>query len=162
MDKFIWGRRSVLQNKVKKIDNLFCVSLFVLFFLIYFSGCKSNEKQGLPYMIDGKIDMKNENSTVCSVELNFYNKSEKIVNEFTVVFYIFDSEGELISSNKNNIVLSIKQNISSNESYECLVNVDDYFSSNQDDEYFLDYLYVSQIKYSDGSEWQDSFGLKAF
>lgn len=106
--------------------------------------------------------MKNENSTVCNVELNFYNKSEKIVNEFTVVFYIFDSEGELISSNKNNIVFSIKQNISSNESYECLVNVDDYFSSNQDDEYFLDYLYVSQIKYSDGSEWQDSFGLKAF
>ena len=162
MDKFIWGRRSVLQNKVKKIDNLFCVSLFVLFFLIYFSGCKCNEMHGLPYMIDGKLDMKNENSTVCNVELNFYNKSEKIVNEFTVVFYIFDSEGELISSNKNNIVLSIKQNISSNESYECLVNVDDYFSSNQDDEYFLDYLYVSQIKYSDGSEWQDSFGLKAF
>lgn len=162
MDKFIWGRRRVLQNKVKKMDNLFCVSLFVLFFLIYFSGCKSNEKQGLPYMIDGKIDMKNENSTVCNVELNFYNKSEKIVNEFTVVFYIFDSEGELISSNKNNIVFSIKKNISSNESYECLVNVDDYFSSNQDDEYFLDYLYVSQIKYSDGSEWQDSFGLKAF
>ena len=27
-----------MQNKVKKMDNLFCVSLFVLFFLIYFSG----------------------------------------------------------------------------------------------------------------------------
>lgn len=162
MDKFIWRRRSVLQDKIKKTKKFYCGRLLILIFLVHFSGCKSFAQQDLPYMINGKLIMSDENSSICNFELFFYNKSEKIINEFTVVFYLFDNEGESFSLAQNNIVISIKKEIYGYEKIECLVNLDEYFSSNIDDEYFLDYLYISQIKYSDGSVWQDSFGMKAF
>ncbi len=150
-----------MKNKYK-VCNVFILKMLILCCFILFSGCKSYAQPGAPYVIDGRIDMEDEKSSVCSVELNFLNRSEKTVCEFTVIFYLFDSEGELYSLGKNNIILSININICGYESYECSVSLDNYFTSIHDDVYTMDYLYVSQIKYSDGTLWEDPFGLKAF
>lgn len=149
--------KNLILNFIEKQKIL----LTFMFFCLLMNFCYANAKT--PYFIDGKINSQADNSEICSVDLNFYNKSEKKVIEYTVVFFLFDSNGEVYANTKNNFVFTVKNEILPNENFECSISLDDFFYEDCcDDLYSLDYLYVSQIKYDDGSAWQDKFGLSAF
>ncbi len=138
------------------------VSIFLFFNVVVCSCYASGKKGTLPYFVDGKINVDSENSKICSVDLLFRNKSDKVVVEYTAVFFLFDSEGEIYSKYNNNVVLAINSKIQPDEVFECEVNLDEYFATDCGDSFSLDYLYVSQIKYEDGTVWKDPYGLLAY
>lgn len=136
----------------------------LLCFLIFlFSSCQLLAKDSVPYLIDGKMVI--EESTEYQIAgFDFYllNKSEKQISSFTVVFYLFDEDGNPPDYVKNSIVLTVKADVDSHDYLESCISLDKFFSSIPESPYTIDYLYISKIKYSDDSEWNDPFGLQVF
>ena len=126
----------------------------------------------LPYSIKGDFEgSADENSSSYTFSGQFDNKSEKPVSSFTVVFYVFDQDGNCPLQKRNNVVCMINESIPSGSNFEFNINMDEYlhessydYDSEEDEEreYRTEYLYVSRICYEDGTEWSDPFGLEAF
>lgn len=107
------------------------------------------------------VDSSSKYETV-GFDFNFINKSEKNIKSFTVVFYIFDEDGNPPALGRNNIVITINSEVLSKESYESCVSLDSFFYEIPEEPYEVDYLYVSKIVYEDDSVWTDPFGLCIF
>lgn len=136
--------------------------LLIMFFL--FSGCAMFAKENVPYAIKGEFTVEDSVSEyeLGGVDIYFYNKSDKNVRNFTVVFFLFDEDGEPFNTTKSNLVFNIEKNVETKDSIEFCLSIDDYVNSIPDESCFIDYLYVSKIVYEDGSVWTDPFGLNVF
>lgn len=142
-----------------------CVEKIILICLCtFFFGCSAFAKEKAPYIAGGDFVLDSETSDfqVAGIELYFYNRSDKAVKEFTVVFYLFDEDGEPISTGKSNIVLTVKKEIPAESAFKQSVSLDKYFLVVPDYQYSVEYLYVSSIVYEDGTTWKDPFGMMAF
>lgn len=142
--------------------NKYLYLLFVMIWLL--SSCSAYAKESAPYYINADFVMENNSSDyqMCGVDLYFLNKTKKKINEFTVVFYLFDEDGEPISEGKSNIVLNINREIDENQTFFDCISLDKYFNGKPDSKCLIDYLYVSRIVYEDGSLWNDPFGMICF
>ena len=142
---------------------LYKLIILSAFFLL--SSCKDfsfcDEK--VPYLIKAELDMgESTEFDIAGLNLYFLNRSEKQVSEITIVFYMFDEDGEPASLCRSNIVLSVKENVAAGTSIETCLNLDSFFTYIPEEQYTADYIYVSRIVYEDGSEWKDSFGLQLY
>lgn len=136
--------------------------IVLLFGITFFNSCNTYAEEIIPYIIRGSIEMNSEIAEVCSVELSITNRSDKTIEELTVVFYLFDSQGEPVLMEKSNVVISIHEAIEPMENLKKEICLDPYFCYAKEDEYTLDYLYVSRIVYEDGTVWEDPFGMEIF
>lgn len=143
-----------MKNKYKNL---------VFFVFIFFYNFYSFASDKIPYFISGEmvVDSSSKYETV-GFDFNFINKSEKNIKSFTVVFYIFDEDGNPPALGRNNIVITINSEVLSKESYESYVSLDSFFYEIPEEPYEVDYLYVSKIVYEDDSVWTDPFGLCIF
>ena len=88
--------------------------------------------------------------------------SQKNIKSFTMVFYVFDEDGASPLYARNNVVLTIDEQIPAETKYDFSLNIDKFFYENSDGEYETEYLYVSKIAYEDDTEWTDPLGLEIF
>ena len=124
----------------------------------------------IPYTITGELSFEySQVYEVCGINGNFYNNSAQPVSSFTIVFYVFDSDGSSPVKGRNNIVIKIQEEVEAFSDYDFSLALDKYLAVSQEYEqdldnplYEIEYLYVSRIEYEDGSEWSDPFGLKYF
>lgn len=136
--------------------------LLLNYLLLFFTSCNLFAKEKIPYGVEGAIVMdESDKYEYMGLELKFSNKSNLRVIGFTVVFFVFDENGEPSSSVKNNIVINVSCNIPSFAVLENCISLDNYVYVFEDVRYTSDYLYVSKIIYSDGTIWQDPFGTKS-
>lgn len=138
--------------------------LIGIFFCLMILGCSAYGKEKVPYLAGGEFVLASSDTDfeAAGIDLYFYNKSEKPVLEFTVVFYLFDEDGEPIGTGKNNIVLTIQKEIDGMSVFQETLDLDRYFGIVPDVQYTVDFLYISKIVYGDGSTWKDPLGLMAF
>ena len=123
-----------------------------------------------PYAITGELTFDySPVYEICGINGSFCNNSEHPVSSFTIVFYVFDSDGNSPVKGRNNIVIKIQEEVPAFCDYDFCLALDKYLAVSQEYEenpdsplYEIEYLYVSRIEYEDGSEWSDSFGLKYF
>ena len=117
-----------------------------------------------PYLVSGKFVMEEDSSDyeICGAKLKFYNRSEKKVTEFEVVFYLFDSDGEPAQECWNQLSFDIEKIIDAEDSFEICLSLDSYMASVPQSLLRIDYLFISKICYDDGSVWEDPYGLAAF
>jgi len=137
--------------------------LYILFlFILFFNSCSVFAAENVPYLIQGELSTE-ESEIYDFMGFNFFfkNKGEKTISKLTVVFYVFDENGEPPFGMKNHIVLNINCNIEPNEIIEDCISLDDFIFSFESSGYVIDYLYISQILYDDGAVWTDSFGVFA-
>jgi len=146
---------------MKRIFKVFgIVAVISTFFSCQLFGAVQDSLKKTPYQIKGEMVM--EDSDIyknAGFEFSFNNLSEKTVSGFTVVFFLFDEEGEPPSGARSNIVLSITARVNGNESIEDCVNLDKYIYVVPEVPFTVDYLYVSKIIYEDGSIWSDPLGF---
>jgi len=126
-------------------------------------GCAMFGSETAPYIAKGKMTLEYEENDfeVGGVNLSFLNKSNKAITEFTVVFSLFDQDGEPVSTGRSNIVISVNTPIQPHELLECCLSLDKYLCEIPESPYLIDYLYVSRILYEDNSLWTDAFGIFA-
>lgn len=131
------------------IKRLLCISLFALSALcLYARGAK-------PYYIKGDITTSSGGGySYAGLELQFYNKSEKDISSFTIVFRLCDEDG-LSPFDMEYISVNINECVKANESTKRCISLDDLFDEAPDAEYEVESLFVEKITYEDGSVWRD-------
>ncbi|MCL2243640.1 MAG: hypothetical protein FWC03_04140 [Treponema sp.] len=91
---------------------------------------------------------------------DFMNTGQKIIDEVTFSFMLYDSktyENPFIGSNR----FSIKKLdiILPNENKEIAISLDQYIYIAPKTPYLIDFFYISKIHFTDGSSWEDIYGL---
>ena len=114
-----------------------------------------------PYSIVGEMEI-NQKTEEAFLEYTFCNDSKKVVKDFTIVFYVFDSDGDVPLKNKNNIVVRIQMEVGVKEELSDKIKLNEYLSYIPEEPFFVDYLYVSSINYIEGTLWNDPFGFEVF
>lgn len=123
--------------------------------------CKTN-KQKAPYLIESRLEA-DEKLSEGSARLfyNFTNLSPQIVTSFTVVFFVFDEEGNPLENSRSSFQVQIPQTVAEGQTIEDFINLSKYIYIN-DDSFYTDFIYVSRIEYKNGSVWTDPFGRKYY
>lgn len=154
------------------MKNKFTIFMFAasIFVAIVSSGCSSvvssvvSAKQTCPYAIKGKCSFASETSSyrMLGYDFVFYNTSEKTVSDFTLVFYVYDENGESPLLLSNCIITNCPYSASPKSEVEGEVSLDKYVSALPEVPYNIENVYVSEIRYADGSVWSDNLGVYAF
>lgn len=134
------------------------------FFISVLSSCSITPLESVPYLISGDFVMEadSDDYSVCGIDLMFLNQSEKMVQEISVVFFLFDMDGEPARECSNRIAFDIEKTIDAGDSLRSCLSLDKYMYILPEEYLQVDYLYVSRIVYDDGSVWEDPYGLVAF
>ena len=144
-----------------------CISVMVFILFPFFISCKSDSfglYDSVPYVLSGDFVME-ENSTdysICGVDFSLLNKSEKEIKRVSIVFYLFDQDGEPAYECQNKVSVQIDKSISSGEVSCFCMSLDRFMNSIPENNLTVDYLFLSRIEYEDGSHWEDPYGLVAF
>lgn len=131
--------------------------------LLLFTSCSLNAKDRKPYVIYGEMVMEDSiDYELAGLSLYLLNKTEKPIESFTVVFYLFDENGNIPMGIRNNIVLDVNCDVDSLASVETVLCIDKFMSFVPEEPYQVDYLYLSKILYTDGTTWTDPLGFNSF
>jgi hypothetical protein len=127
-------------------------------FLLFFTNCKlfSDENQ-IPYLISGDIEL-SESDSYC-LDYKFYNNSGKNVYAFTLVLFVYDEDGNPPPYCSSNFVINVASVVSSYSYSEDKIDLKPYIVEVNEVYYNIDYIYISNIVYEDGSVWSDPLGF---
>ena len=134
----------------------------MLIILSFLTCCCSVNEFRCPYVItESRIETgKSENYyDFAGAYITLNNCSEKSIKSFTVCFSVFDSKGNAAGNISNFITTDYTGIIESSKSRQIIVNLDSLMRNCFEKDYKIGFIYVSQIKYTDGSIWQDLTGL---
>jgi hypothetical protein len=98
--------------------------------------------------------------THAGISFYFLNTSNQDIAGITVSFMVFDAETQespFIGSN----IFKIKKldTIQVNENKEIVISLDKYIYIAPSEPYLIDFFYIAEIQYADGSTWQDPHGI---
>ncbi|MBR4463996.1 MAG: hypothetical protein IKS40_05240 [Treponema sp.] len=145
----------------------FFLYLFIPFFILIltsFQSCSTLESLGCPYLIDNphvEIGQKYTYHKYAGAYLTVFNDSKKTIKKYTVSFMLYDSDGNIPFMGTNCVVANCESPIPPYEEETFIVNLDSFIPSVPDEPYLMDYLYLREIIYTDGSSWKDPFGMYA-
>ena len=144
---------------MKKINH-FILSLFTLFMI----SCNCYPEDYAPYVMSGEFVMEDGASdySICGIDFYLLNKSDKEIKSFNLVFFLFDQDGEPAYECRSKISVDVEKTVASEASCSFCLSLDKYMNSIPEEKLLVDYLYLSEIEYADGSSWEDPYGLVAF
>lgn len=143
----------VKQEKIKKI--LFCILV-----IFQYTSCSVFSQNSIPYGIRGSISVcEVEGKSEIYVTGEFDNIDKKEVSSFTVVFMVFNSEGEISFQGKSNLVIKVSNSVLPGTKSDFQIPLTELLTGINTLSLGIDYLYVSRIDYFDGSIWADPFGF---
>lgn len=133
------------------------------FILLLFASCNLNAKEKNPYIAYGEMTLEESSDyEVAGLQLYLLNKADIAIESFTLVFYVFDENGNIPAGIRNNLVFEVVCDVEPNASVETILCMDKYLNTVPDEPYQIDYLYLSKINYADGTSWADPFGFNSF
>lgn len=139
------------------------VLIFVLF--LFFSGCSSFRFFECPYtIVDSSIRVFSEHGSEnsCTLLFSVQNNSNKTIEAFTVLFKVYDSDGISLVPDSGSIVARICADIPPGYLHNSIVHFLPEILCSENDDYSVDSFYVREIQYSDGSTWNDFYGMYCF
>ncbi|MCL2881130.1 MAG: hypothetical protein FWF29_12875 [Treponema sp.] len=146
---------------MKILQNKFRFFLPVIF-VVSMSGCDYLATIPPPYVITNPVFETAGRAyvfTYAGLSFDFLNNSSKTVNQITVSFMLFDAKTQSNPFMGSNVFeISRRDYILPNETREILISLDQYIYTAPSDPYLVDYFYISEITYTDGSVWQDKYG----
>lgn len=135
----------------------------VLAVTCFFMGCSLYARNKSPYLINAQMVMEDSDAyDIAGLDLYIFNKTDKCIRDFTVVFYVYDADGNPPEGMKNNLVIPVEAEIEADDELSACICLDKYLTFIPEEPFQIDFLYLSKITYEDGSEWSDPFGLNYF
>jgi hypothetical protein len=144
--------------RVKQASN--CLLALAAGFLI---SCDMLVTSNPPYVITKPVCEIGERPglfTYAGIVFKFLNTSEKDIDNITVSFMLFDAQTQgspFIGSN----IFKIKKldAVQANENKEIVISLDKYMYIAPSEPYIVDFFYIAEIQYADGSTWEDANGI---
>ncbi len=154
---------------MKSLRKFFLLSALGLVIFLNFASCMTtfddDENFGsCPYILSSPRVELGENSDVCKYAgayFTLYNKSSKEISKCTISFLLYDKDGNNPFIGSNQVTASCSKSVASESEEDFSVSLDKYLSIVPDEAYVMDFIYVRDITYSDGSHWSDPFGMYA-
>lgn len=144
----------------KKVSYVLC--FFIIFGIL--SSCDV-VTEDFPYLIKElscSLESKQDVFSNCGVSFVFCNVSEKEISEIQVAFTVFeDKSGGNPFISSNFVEASFSGSIKSREEKAFEISLDEKMNYQPKEPLYVDYFFVKSIKFEDGTEWKDSFGLFA-
>jgi len=137
----------------------------IIFILIIFSfsSCTGNYQETPPFIITTPVSLLSGISyefKYAGLSFYFLNKSEKNIENLTASFRLFDAKTQNSSfTGSNEFEITKLTFISSGENKEIVLSLDKFIYRAPAEPYEIDFFYISRIEYSDGSIWEDKYGL---
>jgi hypothetical protein len=137
--------------------------MLVLTAAVYFVSCDMSVMSDPPYVITKpicEIIERPDYFTYAGLTFYFLNTSETIVNNITVSFMLFDAETQGNPFMGSNIFKITKlDTVQVNENKEIVISLDKYLYVAPAEPYIIDFFYIAEIQYADGSAWRDQNGI---
>ena len=93
------------------------------------------------------------------IVFKFLNNSEEPVDKITVSFMLFDTKTQASPFTGSNVFEIEKWGfVASGENKEICISLDNFIYVAPNEPYLIDFFYISEILYTDGSAWQDRHG----
>ena len=137
-------------------------ALLLPFFAVMFSGCETMYAFTCPYIISNprvELGEYEDKHKFAGMHFTFFNESKKDVENFTLSFTLYDSDGNNPFIGSNCIVSKCNWKVKSGATVDFVIDLDPYISLEPSQPYLLDYIYVREIVYSDKSSWKDPYGM---
>jgi hypothetical protein len=138
--------------------------IFILIIMVFFPACDGVfENESPPYVITKPVFETTKYPDYfyyAGIVFKFLNTSMKDVDRITVSFMLFDAKTQanpFIGSNKFEITKLILVPV--NENREIIISLDQYIYIAPTEPYIIDFFYISEIHYIDGSTWKDEKGI---
>ena len=134
----------------------------VFLMTLILTACSSTGLFSCPYVISESCVKLGEYEDVYSLagmHFSFLNDSVKDVDSFTVSFTLYDSEGNNPFTCSNCIVARCERFLESGEEVEVVIDLDSYVSGVTEESYIVDFVFIREICYSDGTKWKDPYGM---
>jgi len=144
------------------MKKFFLPLVLLLILSALFSGCEVLDADDPPYVITKPESVAGAQSgyfEFAGINFDFYNKCNKDIRRIIVSFIVYDSETEtnpLIGSNV--ITVNYDGYISAGERKSLVISLDQYIYTAPEDPFLIDFFYVKEIVYTDGSSWSDPTG----
>ncbi len=150
---------------MRNYRNLMYAVICAVFFALNMS-CTTLSERNCPYVIGNINSMcgtgdDSAGFRFAGVSFTFCNSGSKTVADFTVSFRLYDSEGENPFIGTNCVTAKKTEIIGRNSTSEITVNLDSFITVVPEEPYQVDYFYVTEIHYTDGSTWRDEYGIYA-
>lgn len=148
-----------MKNKFKK--TVLPILAFALC-MFSFSSCETTDSFTCPYLISnphielGKVE---EKYNFAGLHFGLFNDSSKTVERFTVSFMLYDADGNNPFVGSNCIVSKCNWKVQPGACTDFVLGLDQYISCVPDEPYIIDYMYLREITYTDGSTWKDPYGM---
>ena len=147
------------------------ITITVLFSIIFLASCEYLEGEGgifsmpeaPPFVITKPVCETQERHgyyNYAGIVFKFMNTSNKIIDEITVSFMLYDSitrESPFIGSNK--FTITKLDLLLPNDNKEIFISLDQYIYVAPQSPYLIDFFYISKIHFSDDSVWEDKYGV---
>lgn len=147
----------------KRLRNLILCVVFALT-AIGFSSCASTDAFSCPYVIENPRVELGKKEDICEFAgacFTVYNGSEKTISDYTISFMLYDDAGNNPFIGSNCVIEKIALEEKPYEAREVIISLDSYLSVVPDEPYTIDFMYLREIHYSDGTVWSDPFGMYA-
>jgi len=93
------------------------------------------------------------------IVFKFLNNAEEPVDKITVSFVLFDTKTQSSPFIGSNVFEIAKLDfVSPGENKEICISLDQFIYIAPTEPYLIDFFYVAEIHYTNGSAWQDKFG----
>ena len=126
------------------------------------AGCKALDPDDPPYVISKPVSVAGSHAgfyNFAGVELTFYNKSDKTIQNITTQCIVYDADTKLNPCIGSNILkLKYSGAINPNESVPMIISLDKYLYVAPTKAFLIDFFFIASIEYSDGSFWEDENG----
>lgn len=147
---------------MKKLKSVFAALTAFACLTCLFSSCVTAGAFSCPYTVTSprvELSSPEDSRSLAGMRLSFFNGADKTVESLTLSFMLYDSDGSNPFLGSNCIVAKCGQEVPPFSDIELVVELDPYISAVPDEPYTVDYLYVREIRYDDGSVWSDPYGM---
>ena len=148
-----------MKNCVKQM--VLKIAVVFVFSFAFFS-CETTDSFSCPYLISNshvELGEKEGAHNFAGMYFSLYNESEKTIDNFTMSFMLYDSDGNNPFVGSNCIVSKCAWCIAGGAVTDFVINLDPHLSVVPDEPYIVDYIYLREIQYTDGSSWKDPYGM---
>ena len=146
---------------MKRAKNLIFLWLLMGAFSLFLS-CTSTEAFNCPYLISNprvELGEFEDQHNYAGMHFSLYNKSSQTIKSFTLSCMLYDEDGNNPFVGSNCIVSKCRWDLESGKSIDFVINLDPYISRVPDEAFIVDYIYLREINYADGSSWKDPYGM---
>ncbi len=139
-------------------------SLIILVFLtmLISASCSLSSNETPPYAISVPVCVLGSRPPyyeLAGIEFGFINTADKTIVSISFSCRLYDAETEdnpFIGSNQVNVTMP--EQVAAGAKAAIIINLDPYIYIAPLEPYIIDFFYVTQITYADGSVWEDKYG----